>query len=283
MRVSPPKVFPEALGAPRPAAGTPGADAHRQIGFVLGNEVELVLLGLEAEGEVAAASAGAKFRTQVTASSLAMWSRSWLSRLEALHAVQGGNYTAAMPLLRSAADYEAASVALVGVSRDEWQAFVDGAGIALAPAEHATEFTMHPFRSAESLAAVPALGEVYRVATDLALPHFGTTLLLAGSESTAERLAVTFGDRDFHLGLAEIAVGLLLTLGVVRVETLVAHADVFAPRADAALETFASGARRAIERQDRCRVTGLDVDGVRRHLIINWRRTPGAAPKRMLL
>jgi hypothetical protein len=188
-----------------------------------------------------------------------------------------------MPLLRAAADYEAAGAALVAVSRDEWQEFVDEGGIALAPGEHATEFRMHPFRSAESLAAIPALGDAYRAASDLALPHFGTTLLLAASESTPERIAVTFGDRDFHLGLAEIVVGLLLTLGVTRVETLLAHPDVFAPRADAVLETFVRGATRALERPDRCRVTVVEHDGARRHLIVNWRRAPGAAPKRILL
>ena len=41
MRVSPPRFTPTAMGAPRPPAGTPGADAHRQTGFVLGEEVDI--------------------------------------------------------------------------------------------------------------------------------------------------------------------------------------------------------------------------------------------------
>jgi len=283
MRVSPPRVFPEAAGAPRPAAGSPGADAHRQAGFVLGNEVDSVLLGLELEGEVAAASAGSKFRTQPTASGLAMWSRSWLSRLEALHAVQCGNYTASFPLLRAAADYEAAGLALLDVSKEEWTEWLAEGGIGLAAAAHATEFKLHAFRSAETLAANPALADVYRIATDLSLPHFGATALLAASESTAERMAVTFGDRDFHLGLAEIALGLLLSLGTIRVAALAAHPAVFAPRQDDAFAKWLAGATKAIDRADRCRVTAHDDDGERRHLIVNWRRTPSAAAKRMLL
>ena len=105
MRVSPPKVFGEAVAAGKPPAGSAGAqDAYRQTGFVLGAEVDLVVSGLALEGQVADASSGAKFRTQVTASALGLWSRSWLSRLQALHALQWGNYTAAMPLVRAAAD-----------------------------------------------------------------------------------------------------------------------------------------------------------------------------------
>jgi len=62
MRVSPPRVTPQVEAAPRPSAGSPGADAHRQTGFVLGEEVDLVVNGLWIEGQVVDLSAGARFR-----------------------------------------------------------------------------------------------------------------------------------------------------------------------------------------------------------------------------
>jgi hypothetical protein len=208
-RVSPPRIFPVATGAAKPPLTAPGADAYRQTTFVLGPEVEAVLHALNLEGSAAEAASGAKFRNQRTASALLMWSRSWLCRLQALHAVQWGNYAAAIPLVRSAADHLAAQLALLGADASEWQSWVDDDGIANAPADHAMEYRLHAFRSAETLARVPVLGAVYRAATDLSLPHFGAALLVAGSDSTPERVLATFGDRDFHLGLAEMVLGWL--------------------------------------------------------------------------
>ena len=89
IRISPPKVFPIATGAGRPAADAGGSlDSHRQTSFVLDGDLAAVLDGLNLEGGVAAASTGAKSRTQAMVAALGLWSRSWLCRLEALHAVQ---------------------------------------------------------------------------------------------------------------------------------------------------------------------------------------------------
>ena len=78
----------------------------------------------------------------------------------------------------------------------------------LAPEQHATEIQLHAFRSAETMASHPVLGPVYRIVTDLSLPHFGATLLVAGSESDPSRIAATFADRDFHMGWAELSLSL---------------------------------------------------------------------------
>ncbi|MFN8507062.1 MAG: hypothetical protein U0547_05795 [Dehalococcoidia bacterium] len=282
-RVSPPNVFATAAGAAKPAMGSPGADAHRQTGFVLGGEIDLVLRGLALEGACAEATAGAKFRKQRTAAVLGPWSRSWLCRLEALHAVQVGNYAAAIPLVRTAADYQAALIALLGTDAPAWEAWLEAGGIALAPDVHATEFRLHAFRSGEVLAAHPTLGPLYRVTTDLSLSHFGSTLLLAGNESAPDHVTMTFGDRDFHTGLAQLALGWLLELSAVMAETLPAHPDTFGVPAEAELAEFAAAARATVAGGDRCAVETIERDGERRYLVRNWRRTPGAAAKRILL
>lgn len=282
-RVSPPRVFPEATRAPRPPATAAGsADAHRQTSFTLGDEADLVVRGLSFEGEAAAGSAGARYRTQPLAAALGLWSRAWLCRLEALHAVEWGNYAAAVPLVRAAADHQAAEVALLRTDAAEWLEWLGQGGIGLAPGDHAAEFRLHAFRSGEVLAGHETLGPIYRAATDLSLSHFGATLLLAASDSDAERVVMTFGDRDFHLGLAELCLGWLHLLAVAQVDALEAHADVFAPTGTP-IRAHAAAARIAAARTDRCRIEAVDRAEGQRYLVHNWRRTPGAAAKRILL
>ena len=159
---------------------------------------------------------------------LGLWSRGWLSRLEALHAIEWGNYVAAIPLVRAAADYQASSLYVLRTDAVEWREWLEGGGIALSAEHHATEFRLHPFRAAEVLAAHDILGPVYRTTMDLSLSHFGSTLLVAGNESAPDRVLMTFGDRDFHLGLAELGLGWLLELGMAQVDALAEFDGVFA-------------------------------------------------------
>lgn len=283
MRVSPPRISPTVMPSPRPQAEAAGSlDAHRQTGFVLEAEVDLVLRGLELEGAIASASADAKHRTQRMAAAYGPWSRSWLCRLEALHCVQRANYVAALPLVRSAADYIAAEAELLRTDAVEWQEWLDTGGIAAAPGEHGTEFRLHPFRSGETLAINAVLGAVYRAATDLSLPHFGATLLVTAMDSTPERVLMTFGERDFHLGLAEIALGWLLQLSAAQLEACGEHSDVFNMSGSGPIETFLAEAAKVVERRDRCRVEAVERGGVQRYVVSNWRRRPGDAGKRVL-
>lgn len=281
-RVAPPRVFPGATRAAKPPAGGP-VDAHRQTSFVLGAEADLVVEGLVAEGSVAEASTGAKLRTQQLASALGLWSRAWLSRLQALHAVEWGNYVGAVTLIRSAADYQAAQIYLLRQGSAEWLMWLEQGGIALAPEDHATEYRLHAFRAAEVLAAHPILGPLYRTVMDLSMPHFGATLLLAGSESTPERVAITFGDRDFHLGLAELCLGWLLQLHVAQAGALIEFADVFGVQDRVTLENLARRCEEVAARRDRCAVEAVERDGMKRYLVHNWRRRPGSAATRLLL
>ena len=284
MRVSPPRISYEASRSPRPPAAEPGSDAHRQTGFVLGAEVETVLNALALEGDLAERLSGAKFRKLDIAAVLAFASRSWLSRLEALHAMEVGNYVSAFPLLRASADYCAAFCSMLGPSADEWTEWAASGGIARAPEQHALEYRLHPFRSAEELARNQALARVYREASALALPHFGATVLLTANDSDQDRLAVTFGDRDFHVGLAELVLGLLAALSREHFRALVDASERLnlaeaLPGISGSLERIDS----LIDRPDRCRLVPLEVDGRERTVIEGFRRAAGAAATRVLL
>ncbi len=284
VRVAPPRVFPSATRAAKPPAEAQGsADAYRQATFVLGAEVDLVLRGLNLEGQVAEASRGAKFRKQPTVAAMGLWSRAWLTRLEALHSVEWGNYVAAMPLIRAAADHEAGEVYLLRQDAREWEEWLEQGALASVPADHATEFRLHAFRAAEVLAQHEILGRLYRVSTDLSLSHFGSTLLLAGNDSSAERVLMTFGDRDFHLGLAELCLGWLLELGLAQFEAVATAGGVFANEDPGAATQWCGEARALLARNDRCRVDVVERDEVQRYLVQNWRRAPGTAARRVLL
>jgi len=282
-RVSPPRISPHATRAAKPPIDSPSADAYRQAGFVLGPAIDLVLRGLELEGAIAEASIGSKHRTQAMAAALGLWSRSWLARLEALHAMEWGNYSTAVALIRSATDYAAGEVYLLRQDAAEWVEWLETGGIALAPEQHATEYRLHAFRAAEVLAAHEILGPVYRAAMDLSMPHFGSTLLLAGSESDPSRVLMTFGDRDFHLGLAEIVLGWLLMLSVAELEAAFEYETTFAVPDRAAVEAFAREARAMAATPDWCRIEETEVEFQKRYLVQNWRRKPGSAMKRVLL
>lgn len=263
------------------AAGS--ADAYRQTGFVLGKDIDMVVRGLELEGAIADASSGSKFRTQKMAASLGLWSRAWLSRLEALHAVDWGNYVAAVALVRAAADHQASSLYLLQTNAAEWDEWLAQGGVALAPEEHATEYRLHAFRAAEVLAAHEVLGPIYRTSMDLSLSHFGSTLLLAANESDPQRIAITFGDRDFHVALAELNLGWLLMLSVAQLEVALEYEGVFAIPDRSVVGRFCEEARAAAAAKDRCRVDVTEREGQKRYLVQNWRRAPGAAAKRILL
>mgnify|MGYP000921122686 CR=1 FL=1 len=284
MRVSPPKVFPSATPAARPPADAGGsADAFRQTGFVLGGEVEAIVAGLNLEGQAAHRAAEPKRRNHRMVSAMGLWSRSWLARLEALHATQWGNYSAALALVRAAADYQASMLYLLKTESAEWDEWLSTDGIAIAATEHATEFRLHAFRAAEVLATDEVLGRIYRMSTDLSLSHFGSTMLVAASGSAPDHVEMTFGDRDFHVGLGQLVTGWLLELGAAVVSALREYEDVFGPEGGSEFQLWAEGAKALVSASDRCAISEMEKDGERRYVIANWRREPRSAAKRLLL
>ena len=232
---------------------------------------------------VAQASSGAKYRTQLMVAALGAWSRGWLCRLEALHAVQCGNYAAAFPLIRSAVDFQGAMTGHLESGAEKWRGWLDEGGLALAPQQHAMEYRLHPYRSGQAIAEHAILGPLFRVVSDFALPHFGATLLIAANGSDPARVAMTFGDRDFHLGLAELAFGWLLDLSAAQCNDLQKRGEVFAIEDPDALASFARDARVQTSSKDRCRVEVIEDAGIDRYLVHNWRAKPGAAAKKILL
>jgi hypothetical protein len=249
---------------------------------VLGDEIDAILAGLNLEGHIAEASAAPKFRKQRMVAQLGLWSRAWLARLQALHAAECGNYGPAIALVRVAADLQAAELLIEESDAAEWSEWLAEPAIAIAAEEHATLFRLHPFRAAEVLARHPRLAAVYRAASDCSMPHFGATLLLAASDSTPERVLMTFGDRDFHLGLAEVVFGWLLELTEIKAEQLLGSASPYSVTDPNALRGARERSSRLLDKRDRCRVTTLD-DSPYRYAVENWRRAPGAATKRIVL
>ena len=283
-RVSPPRITAAATRAGKPPIDAAGsADAYRQATFVLGKDIDLLLRGFALEGAIAEASADSRHRSQNAAAGLGLWSRAWLTRLEALHALEWGNYVAAMPLVRAATDYQAGGLYVLRDDAKEWNDWLLQGGIGLAPDEHAAEFRLHAFRAAEVLAAHDILGPIYQASMDLSLSHFGATLLLAGSDSDAGRVLMTFGDRDFHLGLAELVSGWLLLLAAAQLEAAVEFVSVFNVPDQGAIAGFCAEARAAVHDLARCRIETIERGGEKRYLIHNWRRIPGGAPRRVLL
>ncbi len=282
-RVSPPRVFPEAERSSRPPAGAAGSpDAHRQTSFVLGETVELVIEGLRLESAIANEAAGSRYRNVTVASLLATGSRAWLSRLQALHAVEWGAYAPAVPLIASAAEQEVACVALL---RDDpaWRDWLDAGGLGDLHDEHATEYALATPPAQDADAIPDLLVGVRDCVGALAAPSPGASVLLAGGESGAGRLAVTFGDRDFHVALAELTTGWLLALGIAKAELLAEAGDVL-PIADAdALIRWARSARRELEAPRRCRMERREVGGAERYVVENWRRAPSGAVRRIVL
>ena len=280
-RVSPPRVHPEAERSSRPPAGSAGSvDAHRQTAFVLGETVELVLDGLRLESAVASEAAGSRYRTVTVAALLASGSRAWLARLEALHAIEAGAYAAAVPLIASAADHEAACAAILN-GADAWQDWLDTDGVGDLPEAHATRLALG---APPDDADVPELLAGVRAAVGaLAQPSPGASALLSGGESGPGRLAVTFGDRDFHMALAELTSGWLLALGVAKVELLLGPGDVLPVSDTDALDRWAGAARRELDEPRRCRIERREIGGDERFVVENWRRAPSGAVRRIVL
>lgn len=280
-RVSPPRVFPVATRSSRPAAEAAGsADAHRQSGFILGNEIDLLLQGLSLESDVARQASTSRYRNHVVASTMVTWSRSWLCRLDALHALEWGNYVASTSLVRSGAELLAAAYALLETSAADWVNWLDSGGIAPAHEEHATRI-----RIDDPLAVAGDSDLIGRVLEDsalLAAPSHAASVLLSAPESTPVRIAAVFGDRDFNLGAAELNLGWLLSLSTTWLDIL-AMRDTFPVPNPAELATWRAGVDRALARRDRCRMEPASPGGQSHKVISNWRRSPGGAPRRIVL
>ena len=278
-RVSPPRIFGDASRSTKPPLGSISADAYRQSSFLLSEEIDLFLSGLNLESSIAAVFSSSKYRNQNIASLLVNWSRSWLARLQTLHSFENGNYSATFPLVRASIDHVATQSTLMMTDARDWTNWLQDEGILNDNEAHALSIGLGRFRSGEFLASENEIGLIYRIVSDFTVPHFGTTLLVAGGEPSVGRVAPTFADRDFHLAFAEIIVGWLLKIGISSFH-LLENADekYHHPHVDVAKKWIGEA---EIFLRDK-KKSFIHYDG-QNYVLENWRRSPTARAKRIIL
>jgi len=284
-RVSP-VPFPERYNLPgRPDDPSPVVqDAYRQSQFLLGRDLDLFGRLMNLQLRIVADSHHSRYRTHPYAALMGLWSRAFLYLADACTLVTRGGYASCLPLARAACECIAAQDQL---RREEMDQFLDWAASTPRTNEShkALEVEMGHYFAGGALASDERLRSVYRPASDLGRPNFGATLLQVGPESNNRRLALTFADRAFHLGWAELVLGWLLALAERQLATALAAEDIFALTDDvrAAYGTLAKEVDAALGRSDRCRIDEIEDEGYKRYLVHNFRRTGGSAPKRVLL
>ena len=271
--------FPERYIAPsKPTTASPAVqDAYRQTGFLLAED--LLLFERAMNLQLAIVAANKKARTPAAAAMLSFWSRTFSHLADACTLVSLGSYASCAPLLRSALDCIAVQRGLLRDGFAEYEEWLAGA-ISQAKAQNALAFDLGRYRAASILAEDERLRPLYRVLTDLSMPHFGSTAFQTGSDSNLQKLSLSFGDSAFHLGWAELIVGWLLVLSEAQLQAVDAAEAIAVPegtRKD--IEHLAQDTRGALGSGRRCYVE--EIDG--RFLFQNFRRKPGGVPKRLLL
>ena len=124
------------------------------------------------------------------------------------------------------------------------------------------------------------LGVMYRLLSDLSMPHFGATVFQVAPDSNLQKITIAFGDSAFHLGWAELIAGWLLLLCDVQLTTAVSSGVFAVDHATLAVyQSYAREVASSLGNGRRCYVE--EMDG--RFLFHNWRRTASGSPKRILL
>ena len=271
--------FPDRYALPsRPSAPQPAVqDAFRQTQFLLTGDLDLLekLMNLQLQ----IVKANSRLRTPEAAALFSFWSRAFSHMADACTMMTLGSYSATPPLLRAACDCVAAQRSLLTDGFGEYEGWLEGA--LSQDREHAAmAFDLGRFRAGSALAEDEGLGALYRLLSDLSMPHFGATALQVAPDSNLQKISIAFGDCAFHLGWAELIAGWLLLLCDVQL-TAVVSSGVFAVD-HATLAVYQSYARElasSLANGRRCYVE--EVDG--RFLFHNWRRTASGSPRRVLL
>lgn len=285
---------PESWALPgKPSDLAPDAeDAWRQTGFILGADLRLLEANLDLQVRVAASGYQISARTMRMAAIASLWSRALVTAGDAAHLARAGSYQSALGLVRQAVELLAAERGLAS-DPQAWEDFKGWAhrGYSTHAGSRADEVGLGHYFAGEEIASDAALRVIYRGASDLARPNFGPTALFVANEATHQRYPLVFGDRAFHLGWAELISGWLLHLGAAQLH-LALHAANHFPAPSELREEVVTHVR-AIEAHlaslaagetPRCRLEEyIDEDGRRRHLLIDFRRRPGDAAKRVLL
>lgn len=277
---------PELYALPARPEGAPDAvmDAFRQSGFLLGGELRLFAETMNLQLAIVRDSYPSKFRTHALAALIGLWSRAYSYLADTVLALTRGSYASTLPLLRAACEVIAAEEALRVEGADEHSVWLS---TTLKPDETAKafEFELGRYFSGETLASDAVLRSVYRPVSELGRPNFGATLLQVAPESNNVRLAFAFADASFHLGWAEATLGWALALSGRQLKLAVDAEGIFAISEEtrAAQASLQGRIDEALSRADRCRIEEVEVEGNRRYIVHNFRRTAGAAPRRIVL
>ena len=271
--------FPERYILPsKPTTASPTVqDAYRQTGFLLSDDLLLFERGMNLQ--LAIVAANRKARTAEPAALLSFWSRAYSRLADAATLTSIGSYSSCAPLLRSGLDSIAVQWALLRDGFDEYEEWFAGA-ISQAKAQNALAFDLGRYRAASVLAEDERLGPMYRLLTDLSMPHFGATALQTAPDSNLQKLALSFGDSAFHLAWAELTMGWLLVLCDTQLRVVASSGVITVSEAALGdIANLASDMKGALDSGRRCYVE--EVEG--RFLFHNFRRKPGGVPKRVML
>jgi hypothetical protein len=279
----PPRILvagvPERYSLPaRPSAAPITArDAHRQATFLLGAELATFESALNVLLRVVAANP--RLKGPPAAALLTLGSRTFAHLADACTLMASGSYASCPPLLRAALDCLAAQRSMV---EDGFESYGEWLGAAVHQDRGQNALGIDPghFRAASVLIEDKDLGSLYRLLSDLTMPHVGATLFMVAPETSLQKAPVSFGESAFHLGWAELITGWLLRLAGLQIE-IATTSGVFA--LDKTLTMDAESVQReiggALDNTRRCHVEVTDG----RYFFRNFRRTPSGQPKRIIL
>jgi hypothetical protein len=271
--------FPKEYSLPaKPSrAGAQVLDAHRQSGFLLGDDLALFERAMDLQLSLVAANA--KVRGVRAAAMFSLWSRTFTSLADACTLMSQGSYASCPPLARVALDAIAVQRSLIANGFDDYEQWYHHA--VTQDRDHAAvRIDTGHYKAASVLVSDERLGALYRLLMDLSLPHFGSTLFLAAPETSLQKVPVAFADNSFHLGLAQLITGWLLLLAGEQLTTAFASGAFDASdELRAANDALQHAISKTLDDTRRCYVEHAGE----RWIIHNFRRGPAGQPKRIIL
>lgn len=195
-----------------------------------------------------------------------------------------GSYPSIPPLIRSATECIGAQAQLHEEEMDVYESWLDNS-LTQVHTLRALDLNLGRYRAAGILASDPELGAIYRFVSDLSGTAFGGSFFLTAADSNQQRVLVGFADETFHAGYAELTLGWLLRLCERQLAFTEQASNVFQVTGERSREI---GKLRAeigsvLGRSSRCRVEEQTIDGERRYLVVNFRRAPSGAARRIVL
>lgn len=262
----------------------PAEDAWRQTGFVLGSDLRLIEANLTLQLRLVGAGYTPAARTMTMAAFASLWSRAFSCLTDATALARRGSYQSAVALVRQAVEHVAAQAGL-GEEFDVFKVWAHTAYGRHAPSR-SEEVGLGHFFAGEAIAADEHLRLIYRGASDLGRPNLGPTALFVANEASHERYPLIFADAAFHLGWAQLLLGWVLRCGVKQLHLGMHARQHFpaSPEVREAVVAHVAAVEAALADDARCRLEEyLDEERHRRHLLVNFRRQPADAAKRILL